>query len=152
MIDSKKTNSTINIKTTKFGDVDVSEDSLIEFISPVIGFDGSLKYALLPHSEDSPFTWLQSVDEPDVSFIIIQAFDFFPEYAPDVDDADLAEIDVKSREDFIIVLLVTIPENFKEMTANLVAPVIINKSNRKARQVIIRNFDKYSTKEKILKD
>lgn len=151
MINSPNQKAT-SIKTDKFGEVEVDPSRMLHFKAPIIGFDRSIKYALLPHSEESPFTWLQSMDEPGVSFIIIQAFDFFPEYAPDIDDADLEDIDVRSSEDIIITLLVTIPEDYKQMTANLVAPVIINKANLQAKQVIIKNFEKYDTKERIIKE
>lgn len=138
-------------ETSRFGEIEVIAENIICFTGNIIGFDNSKNFMLIPHAEDSPFTWLQSLDEPEVAFVLIQVFDFFPDYAPDVDDNDLSEVGITSAEELILATLVSIPENYKEMTANLVAPIIINKSNRLAKQVVIKNFDKYNTKERIIR-
>lgn len=152
MINSGRQEPVVEINTAKFGTLKIEKKDVINFVSPVIGFDDSGKYALLPHAEDSPFMWLQSLDESEVAFVLIAAFNFFLDYAPDIDDRDLGELEVDSVEDLVLTLLVSIPKDYKKMTANLVAPIVINHKNRLAKQVIIKNSEKYSTKERIIKD
>lgn len=151
MIKPEKAETIKKYMTSRFGEIEVDTDSIVCFTSAIIGFNNSRNYILIPHAENSPFTWLQSLDEQDVIFVVIQVFDFFSEYAPDIDDGDLNDIGITSRDELVLAVLVTIPENYKEMTANLVAPIIINKSNRLAKQVVIKNFDAYSTKEHIIR-
>lgn len=152
MINSEQQEPVMKINTAKFGVMEIEKKDVINFESPIIGFDNSSKYALLPHAENSPFIWLQSLDEPEVAFVLIEAFNFFPDYAPDIDDRDLGELEVDSVEDLVLTLLVSIPKDYKKMTANLVAPIVINNKNRFAKQVIIKNSEKYNTKERIIKD
>lgn len=152
MINSEQQEPVMKINTAKFGVMEIEKKDVISFESPIIGFNNSSNYALLPHAENSPFIWLQSLDEPEVAFVLIEAFNFFPDYAPDIDDRDLGELEVDSVEDLVLTLLVSIPKDYKKMTANLVAPIVINNKNRFAKQVIIKNSEKYNTKERIIKD
>ena len=52
------------LKTTKFGEIEVNEDYIFEFVEPIIGYDKYKRFAFVDYNEDSPFKWLQAVDEP----------------------------------------------------------------------------------------
>ena len=53
----------IQVKTSRFGDIEVQEGDVIELPHGLIGFPELKKYVLLDHDKDSPFKWLQSLDD-----------------------------------------------------------------------------------------
>lgn len=137
------------VTTERFGEVEVKEDSVIEIKDGILGFPERTKYVLLPQSEESPFQWLQSIDDPKLAFVVTNPLNFFADYAPEISDADVIDIDLENPEDAAVLTLVTIPEKIDDMTVNLVGPIIVNKKNFKAKQVIALN-EEYTTKHRIL--
>ena len=124
------------IKTSRFGEVDVQEDEIIVFPEGLLGFGAFHRFVILNPQEGSPFRWLQSLDDGELAFVIIEPLNFMFEYDLEISDSDALSIGVQKAEDVVLYAIVTIPENAKEMTANLQGPIVINGRNRKARQVI----------------
>ena len=71
-----------------------------------------------------------------VAFVLIEPQFFRPDYAPDIDPAELAEIGVHSADDVLLFAIVTIPPSAQRMTANLQGPLILNRKTRTGRQCI----------------
>lgn len=147
----------VQFTTTRFGVVEVDEDKAIHFVDDIPGFPGARRFVLIPHKEDSPLAWLQSMDMPDVAFVVIEPWIYFKEYNPVIEEWQLARLESKGatendEEDSLLVLsILTIPGNPKEITANLKAPVIINLRNNLAIQVIL-TYDDYTTKHLLVPD
>ena len=59
----------MQVNTTRFGIIEVSEKELINFPWGVPGFEELKSYVLLEY-KNGPFQWLQSVDEPAVAFVV----------------------------------------------------------------------------------
>ncbi len=57
----------------------------------------------------------------------------------DVDDEEIAEIEINDPENVLTLAIVTIPEDIRFMTVNLKAPVLINMKNNMGKQVIMKN-------------
>lgn len=139
----------LQVATERFGEIQVDEDSIIHVEQGILGFPEKSKYVLLPHAEDSPFQWLQSIDDPKLAFVATNPLAFFPDYTPEINDADVADINLENPEDAALLVLVTIPEEIRDITINLVGPIVINRKNFKAKQVIALN-EEYTTKHRIL--
>jgi flagellar assembly factor FliW len=141
----------IRFTTTRFGLVEVNEDNLITFAEGIPGFPQAKKFVLIPHAEDSPFTWLQSADIPDLAFVVTDPWLFFEDYKPVVSEVDLESLNIKdSPQDSLVVFsILTLPGDPHKMTANLQAPIIINSSNNMAKQVILVS-ENYTTKHLLL--
>ena len=140
----------IKIKTRPYGEIEISEAQVIEFPDGIPGFDFVKKFALLDTKEkNSPFKWLQAVDEPELAFIIISPYAFFSEYRLDIPRSDFEAVDAGVPDDLLIFCIVTIPADPSEMTANLQGPVIINPSKKIGRQAISLNDD-YSVRYRIV--
>ena len=58
----------IKVKTTRFSEIEVDEKDVIELPSGLIGFPELKSYVLLDHDKDSPFKWLQSLDDGAIAF------------------------------------------------------------------------------------
>ncbi len=143
---------TETIQTARFGDVAVEEDRLICFVEPILGFAGSSRYVILDHSEDSPFKWLQSADEPELAFVVTNPQFFNIPYEFELTDEHAAQLGLTTAEDALVLTIVNIPQGDPaKMTANLLGPIIINQSQRKAMQVVLSDSS-YSTKTRLIPD
>jgi len=125
----------MRIVTKAYGAKDVDERQRLHFPGGIPGFADLLEWVLLDAAEQ-PFYWLQSVDRQDVAFVLLDPKVFRPDYDPEVDPEELAEIGIHSPEDVLVFSIVTIPENPNLMTANLQGPVIINRRTRVGRQCV----------------
>lgn len=139
----------MEVKTKANGIVNVDEKQLVTFPEGLLGFEKYTKFALID-SEYEPFIWLQSTEESNLAFLMIDPFLICSDYEADIDDSALRNIGVDSAEDIIIMTLVTIPKDASAITANFLGPVVINKKNRKCLQVIL-NDSRWTTKFDIVK-
>ena len=126
------------VETTRFGTLDVREETLITFPSGIIGFPKSSRYVILDHTRDVPFKWLQSVDEGRLAFVIMDPVVFKSDYHVQVDPDTLAEIGASDLDGLICFVILTIPSaDPATVTANLRGPVVVNERTRQAKQVIL---------------
>jgi flagellar assembly factor FliW len=139
----------MKVKTTRFGEIDVPEGDVIHLPSGLIGFPELKQYVLLDHDKDSPFKWFQSLEA--IAFVLIDPLLFNPDYVAEVTDAELTELDVLTEDDLVISVIVTVPSNPQNMTANLKAPLIFNLKNRRGKQVIL-NTSTYTTRHNIMEE
>ena len=133
---------------TKFGPVQVEENMIISFPRGILGFADYHRYIIL-EQEQSVFRFLQSVDEPSLSFVVIMPELVRADYSVELSDEEVELLQIGAPEDGKVYGIVTIPENVAEMTVNLQAPVVINTKERLGAQLIISG-DKYHTKHNVL--
>ena len=114
---------------------DVSEEQIITLRDGFFGFDEFHDFALI-NSEVPPFFWLASVDEKGPTFVLIDPFIFRPDYEIDLNDEVLEQLELKSHTDALIFALVTVSSPEIPPTANLQGPLVINRKNKKAIQVV----------------
>jgi len=130
----------MKLETKPFGIINIDDKQKISFSKGIFGFENIKEYALLNASQ-WPFFWLQAIEVPDLAFVLIDPIIFRPDYLPDVDTSDLAELNLKpdEKDKVLIFAIVTVPSDPKKMTANLQGPIIINKELRIGRQLISLN-------------
>jgi len=133
---------------TKLGTLQVDEEKIIHFPVGILGFSEYHRYVIV-EQEGSVFSFLQSVDEPDLSFVVIMPELLCCDYSVQLNDEDIDLLKVESPEDGKLYGIVTIPENVAEMTVNLQAPVVINTKELVGAQLIIQG-DTYHTKHNVL--
>ncbi|MCD4829263.1 MAG: flagellar assembly protein FliW [Candidatus Cloacimonetes bacterium] len=141
----------MNIKTKRFGEIDIDPKSTIHFPSGLLGFAKSKDFVLLDPSKKSPLKWLQSVDEPELAFVVTDPLIFKPDYEIRVFESDLLELKVEDPSTVVQLVIVTVPRDPARMTANLKGPLLINTANNIARQLVLDNPD-YEIKHRLLSD
>ena len=82
----------MEVQNTRFGTLKVNEDEMIFLNGGLMGFPMSNRFIMFPYSDESSFFWLQSVDESEIAFIVINPFDFFNDLIFEVADDDAASI------------------------------------------------------------
>lgn len=117
--------------------VEVDDDLIFEFSRGLGGFEDEHVYALIV-DDDSPVDWLQSVKSTHVGFPLLEPFLFYPEYGFELPDSDASILGLKGPEDALVRCVLTLRENAEETTANLLAPIILNRRTRQGRQVVLQ--------------
>lgn len=141
----------LKVKTTRFGDIEVKEDDVVKLPAGLIGFPELKRYVLLDHDKDSPFKWLQSLDDGAIAFVLINPLLFKPDYTVEVNEAEVSDLELDKEEDAIISVIITMPSNPRNMTANLKAPLVFNLKNRRGRQLIL-SHPEYTTRHNIMEE
>ncbi|NMC61928.1 MAG: flagellar assembly protein FliW [SAR324 cluster bacterium] len=132
----------IVIKSSRFGDLEVAKETLIEFPTGLIGFPKANTFIMIDHKP--PFSWLQSAEDPNLAFVVIDGFEFGQAFdlKPPLGDKDC---DFQPDDEYAILLIVTVRPDPRQTTANLKAPLFVNIRNRKGVQVIFDD-SRYSTR------
>ncbi len=133
----------MKVNTRLFGEIDVAEDRIINFTTGIMGFEEYVHYTLIFNAEKKGnIMWLQSLDEPELAFTVMDPMKIVPEYNPVVEDEWLAPLgEVETEDDYFLLSVVTVPSDLTKMTANLKAPIVINMKTMKACQIIVNNDD-----------
>ena len=126
----------MRVKTKAYGEIDADERQCVSFPAGLLGFEKFKDYILVD-ARQKPFFYLQSIDVPDLAFILIDPFLFRPDYSLDVNDDSLGEIGVSQPDDVLVFSIVTVPGEGGTVTANLMGPLIINKQNRLGMQTVL---------------
>ncbi|MCK9329386.1 MAG: flagellar assembly protein FliW [Candidatus Cloacimonetes bacterium] len=141
----------MKIYTTRFGEIEVNDNTVITFPSGILGFPDVKNYVLLDVDESSPLKWMQSTEEPSLAFVVTDPNLFKADYVINAHRSDLKDIEVEKAEDVVVLVLVTVPREPSRMTANLKGPVLINVKNNKAKQMIVDDVD-YDIKYRLLSE
>lgn len=125
-------------QTSRFGEVQVDPQRVITMPQGMVGFPRATRYVLLQHRADSPLHWLQSLDQPDLAFVVVNPLMFDHQYQLVLGRTETELLKVKDPAQVQAWVVVTIPQGHPEkMTANMKAPVVVNLANRYAAQVIL---------------
>jgi flagellar assembly factor FliW len=138
----------LKVATKAYGLIDVDERQKIIFPQGLFGFEKLTDYLLLD-AERQPFYWLQSMDEEQVAFVLVNPFLFRPDYEVNISNEELDGIGIRSPEKALIFSIVTIPGDGNPMTANLQGPLIINRDTRMGKQAVLSD-DRWKTKHDIM--
>ena len=139
------------IETTRFGQVEVADESLITFREGIPAFEDEHEFAVMPYDENGTYMFLQSTKTPELAFLMTNPFFFFPDYTFEIDEASQAFLGIEDEAaaDIIVCTLINVPASgVKDMTTNLLAPVVINKHKMEAKQVVLEKTQ-YTTKHRL---
>ena len=127
----------VALETTRFGEIDISDDSVISISDGMPGFPDFGRFVLLQADDDQPFYWLQSADDGELAFLAVVPWEYFPDYELHLGDEDEAALAVSDPGDLLVLNLLTIDREDEAVTANLLGPVVVNQGARRARQIVL---------------
>ena len=110
---------------------------VVEMAAPLPGFPGLRRFALARVVDDGTVCDLRSLDDPEVSFVVVPPAEFFGDYAPVVGDDVADALELRSADDALVLAMVTLGDSAADATANLRAPIVVNHRTRRALQVIL---------------
>jgi flagellar assembly factor FliW len=139
----------IKIQTSRFGELEATPEQIVDLPLGMVGFPCLRRYILFQHKPNSPFFWLQSLDRPDLAFVLVTPLLVEPGYQITISGNERTLLDVKDPGQIQVWSVVTIPHGAPDnMTANLKAPVVLNLENRLMAQIILES-DQYPLKKAI---
>ena len=141
----------MKVETSRFGTIDILEKEIVRFPEGLYGFEKESEFTLLPFNPnvESPMEWMQSLKSDHLAFVVTDPYLYLPDYKLKLSEEDKKRVELEEDDLFLTRAIVTIPENYSEMTANLIAPVVINKDKGVAKQFVLTNMD-YDTRHYLL--
>ena len=128
----------MKLETLRFGEIDIEESRIFDFVMPIIGFNHLSKFVILEPNKDTLFKWLQSVEDSSLAFPIISVSALDYDYTIDIPDNVVTILDIKNVESLLVMNITSIPQDDpKSTTINLLAPLIFNIDNNKAGQIVL---------------
>jgi len=137
------------LETAKFGSIEYSPEDVIEIVGELPGFRHLTRFVLIDSAEFEPIRFFQAVDDPHISFPLIDPKIIRSDYTVPLDKQKQEELGLKTSEEGIVFSIVTLANVPEQATANLFAPIVLNTSNMKASQVLLLNSS-YSVEEPLL--
>lgn len=128
--------------TRLFGEIEIDESKIITFEDGIIGFPDMKKFTLIfdEEKEGRPsISWLQSMDEPEIAFPVMDPLFVCETYNPSMEEELLKNLGTIKEDNLYVLVTVTVPQNIKELAVNLKAPIVINTDTRKASQIIVED-------------
>ena len=116
--------SSLVIESSRFGQVEIDSERVVEFPDGLIGLGGS-RYALLAAEPDSPFLWLQSLEDPELALPVTDPHQFFPSFAVQLDDEEAERLGLSDTTAVAVYVTVRAAEELEDFTANLKAPILV---------------------------
>ena len=133
----------MRVETTRFGVLEVDEQSTVRMPSGPLGFEEQTEFCLIQHRPDTSFRWLQSTADPSLAFVVVDPANFFDGYEIEVTDADADKLALVDEKDALVLVILTIGEGAESVTANLAAPIVVNSKTLVGMQVVLQD-ERYS--------
>lgn len=138
----------MDVRTTRFGTIQIAEDRVIVFPRGLLGFPEHRRYCLLEPADDACFFWLQSLEDPSLAFVVTDPSLFVPEYAVPIRPEQMADWRLERIEDAQVFVIVNKVEG--TLTGNLQGPLVVNTLTRSGEQLVLAE-KKWTTRHPLLK-
>ena len=123
---------------TRFGEVSYEADQILQFPEGLIGLDQLQRFLVMPNRKEGPLFWIQSVDDPDIAFILTDPTNFFLDYAVIPETSERSTLRIEEGDECFVLSVVTVPPDQK-ITVNLSAPILYAPKSNRAIQIILEN-------------
>ena len=138
----------MEIESTRFGRLTVDDERIITVPKGLLGFPNHTRFALIQTGAENYFFWLQSLDEPNLAFVVTDPSIFFKDYEVPIREETQTELqlaDINPAQVFVICNKVD-----EWLTGNLLGPIVVNAANRTGQQVVLTD-KKWTTRQPLLK-
>jgi flagellar assembly factor FliW len=137
----------MHVQTTRFGVVEIDDGKVISFAAGLLGFSSYRRYVLLQPDDDAVFFWLQSVDAPELAFVVTDPCTWVSGYEVPIRKEQMEQLGLARLEDAQVLVIVNKRGNV--LSANLQGPIIINSVGLSAQQMVLAD-KKWSTRFEIM--
>lgn len=125
----------MKIATSRFGEVEIRDDRVINFRFGLLGFHDFTQFCLIEPADDACFFWLQSTQDAELAFVVTDPMIFEPSYQVAIRPAEMREIGLAALDDAQVFVVVNKID--RQLTGNLQGPIVINTLNREAKQLVL---------------
>lgn len=125
----------MDVRTTRFGVIEIAEDRVITFPKGLLGFPDRTQFCLLEPGEDACFFWLQSLDDPGLAFVVTDPSLFIKDYSVPIRPEQMTDLSLEKLDDAQVFVIVNKVDG--ELTGNLQGPLVINTITRAGEQLVL---------------
>jgi flagellar assembly factor FliW len=141
----------VQIETTRFGKVSVDKVDILHFPDGILGFENHKDYFLFDPGDDTLILWLQSATNPEIAFPVLEPKIFNRDYKFKLTPNELEQLSIEKLSEALVFSIITIPDDVRNMSANMKAPLVINAKNCMGRQAVLSQ-NEYSVKHSIFNE
>lgn len=134
---------------TRFGEVEYDTSNIVHFPAGLIGLPNLRNFIVMPNKKKGPLFWIQSVDDPEMAFVLTDPTNFFLDYDVTPDLAEMQALHINEGDQCFVLSVVTVPPD-QIITLNLAAPIFFAPLTNRAIQVILED-SRYSSKTQLPK-
>ena len=126
------------IKTieSRFGEIEYDPEKTLLFPEGLVGFESLRHFVVMPSQKEGPLFWIQSVEDPQIAFVLTDPTDFYFDYKVVPDHREREKLGIDEQDDCLVVSVVTVPPD-RKITLNLAAPILFAPKTNRALQVIL---------------
>ncbi len=135
-------------ESKNLGTLEYTQEEIIRFEKGILAFEDKKDFLIIKN-EDTEFYYLQSLEDAEITFILIDLKDAMPSYNPEVAVEQLSDLG-EIKNNLGVYNICTVQGDIKDMTVNLLGPLVINLDTNKGKQVIVSK-DEYTIKHKLFK-
>ena len=135
--------------TSRFGQIDVKAEEILIFPEGPLGFPDCTRFTLVDEERAAPFRMLQSLDNPNLAFVVVDPLVVRGDYHFNVTKEDLKLVKAEAVDDLMVYAIVTMAAELSEVTVNLQGPLVINKKHRIGHQFVLVDSE-YTTREALV--
>ncbi|OQX83788.1 MAG: hypothetical protein B6D63_05650 [Candidatus Latescibacteria bacterium 4484_7] len=126
--------------------IEVNEKDIIQFEKGLIGMPELKRFVLMDFEGPTPLHWLQSLDNREIGFVVSDPTLFADEYSIVLDKNAQEMLEIEKGDELVVMIVVTVKDNGREITGNLLGPIVVNASRRRGCQIVLDGTP-YTTKE-----
>ncbi len=131
----------------------LQEPNVVQLQEGLVGFSDLTSMEVVFSQEEEPFLRLRDKNKKGQSFVVVEPFALVPDYSIEILDDDVESLDIRSPNEVLVLNIVTFVEKpKKKVLTNLVGPVVINRRNLKAKQIVIGNYQDYSARHTLYEE
>ncbi|WDP89779.1 MAG: flagellar assembly protein FliW [Desulfobacter sp.] len=130
----------MKLATLKYGEIEIDDATILSMPEGLPGFEGLEKFVLIEDPQSSPFCWFQSVEDPNLSLVVMDPLVFKPDYRIQLNGVirDMGWQGVEEKDLYIYVVINIFGNKEKrKITANLMGPLVINLNAGQAVQAVL---------------
>lgn len=129
----------LKFQTSRFGEITCAAQDIIVFNEGLVGLPDIKEFVLIQHKDDSPFRWLQSLNDGTLAFLVVDP-EHYLQFSPEMPSSAVQGLDLAIDTPILVYTICNIPKgNPTGMTLNLAGPIVINAVSQKARQVVLED-------------
>lgn len=136
------------VETSRFGVVEMDESRILVFEDGLLGFPQHKRFGLIQTNDDPVFFWLQSLESPELAFVVCDPLAFVPDYQAQIRAEELAALGMQDVSDSQVLVIVNKVDGY--LTGNLLGPLVISAATRKGKQLVLAD-KRYDTRRRLLK-
>ncbi len=139
----------MKVTTTRFGVIEIDDSSVVTLLRGPLGFEAQTRYCLIQHRPDMKFRWLQSIEDPSLAFVVVEASEIVGNYEFEISDEEAQRLHLSDPADTLALAIVTVDSDGSDVSANLAAPILINTPKMIGAQLVLQE-NSYSVKHPLV--